>query len=132
MLVFTVLVRAAAIWTVTPAHWLGVFLATALAGRWAAVFPQAIGDPILDDRRSALAGRRAGAGPGDRDARRPRRRRMHVRARPGGTGGLALAAAAAFALGVDAQRRDNGLSAPVVAVAAALGELFVLLAASAA
>ena len=131
VLVFTVLVRAAAIWTVTPAHWLGVFLATALAGRWAAVFPQAIGDPILDDHaaRSLVAAPAAGL----------------VTATLGvlvaaactfalgraGLAAVALATAAAFALGVDAQRRDNGLSAPVVAVAAALGALFVLLAASA-
>ena len=56
-LVFTTLVRAAAVLSIAPAHWLGLFLSTALVGRWAAVFLQAIGDPILDDRapRSLVA-----------------------------------------------------------------------------
>ena len=39
---------------------------------------------------------------------------------------IALTAIAAFVLGLDAQRRDHALSAPVVAVAAAIGELIVL------
>jgi hypothetical protein len=131
VLVFGVLVRAAAIWTVAPAHWLGVFVATALAGRWAAVFPQAIGDPILDDRapRSLVAAPApawlAGA------------LGLVVAAActlalgRAGLAAVAFATATAFALGVDAHRRDHGLSAPVVAVSAALGELFVLLAAAA-
>ena len=42
---------------------------------------------------------------------------------------MVLAAAAAFALGLDAQRRDKGLSSPVVAMAAAIAELVLLLAA---
>ena len=132
VLVFTMLVRAAAIWSVAPAHWLGVFVATALAGRWAAVFPQAIGDPILDDRspRSLVA------------APAP----AWLAAAFGlvvaslctlalgraGLAAVALGTVASFALGIDAQRRDSGLSAPVVATSAELGELFVLLAAAAA
>ena len=32
-----------------PSHWLGVLVATAIVGRWAAMFLQALGDPILDD-----------------------------------------------------------------------------------
>jgi hypothetical protein len=40
---------------------------------------------------------------------------------------LALTAAVAFGLGLDAQRRDRGLSSPIVACAAAIGELAVLL-----
>jgi hypothetical protein len=40
---------------------------------------------------------------------------------------LALAAIAAFGLGLEAQRRDRGLSAAVVATVAAAGELAVLL-----
>jgi len=40
---------------------------------------------------------------------------------------LALAALAAFALGLEAQRRDGGLSSPAVATVAAVGELAVLL-----
>ncbi|MBV8762027.1 MAG: hypothetical protein JO257_32335 [Deltaproteobacteria bacterium] len=129
---FTMLVRAAAIGSVAPAHWLGAFVATALVGRWAAVFPQAIGDPILDDRspRSLVA------------APAP----AWLAAAIGlalasictlalGRAGLAavvLATIGAFALGIDAQRRDHGLSAAVVATSAALGEMFVLLAAAAA
>lgn len=130
VLVFTTLIRAAAILSVTPGHWLGLFLATALVGRWAAVFLQAIGDPILDDHapRSLVAmpapawliaalGLAVAA----------------VATIALGKAGLAavlLAAAAAFVLGVDAQRRDHGLSSPVVATAAAIGELLVLLAAT--
>jgi hypothetical protein len=130
VLVFGVLVRAAAIWSVKPDHWLGVFVATALAGRWAAVFPQAIGDPILDDRspRSLVAAPApawlaAAFGLAI----------MSLCTLALGRGGLlaiVLATVTAFALGVDAHRRDEGLSAPVVALAAALGELFMLLAAA--
>jgi len=40
---------------------------------------------------------------------------------------LALVAVAAFSLGLEAQRRDGGLSGPVVSTAAAVGELLVLL-----
>jgi hypothetical protein len=44
---------------------------------------------------------------------------------------LALAAVAAFGLGLEAQRHDGRLSAPVIATVAALGELAVLLIAAA-
>jgi hypothetical protein len=43
---------------------------------------------------------------------------------------FALAAIAAFMLGLEAQKRDSGLSAPLVATAAAIGELMVLLVAT--
>jgi hypothetical protein len=43
---------------------------------------------------------------------------------------LALAALAAFGFGLEAQRRDGGLSAPVVAFTAAVAELLVLLVAA--
>ena len=43
---------------------------------------------------------------------------------------LAVTAGIAFGLGLDAQRRDRGLSAPVVATAAAIGELAMLLVAT--
>ncbi len=131
VLVFTLLVRAAAIWSVAPAHWLGVFVATALVGRWAAVFPQAIGDPITDDRapRSLVAAPAPAwlaAAFGLAVASL-----ATLALGRAGLAAVALATVAAFALGVDAQRRDAGLSAPVVATSAALGELFVLLAAAA-
>ncbi len=129
-LVFVTLVRAAAIVAVPADRWLAVLVATAVAGRWAAVFLQSLGDPIYDveSPRSLVAtpaplwlvgaisiavavleilalGKLAFVA-------------------------LALVAALAFGLGLDAQRRDRGLSAPVVATAAGLGELIVLLAAT--
>ena len=61
-LVFSTLIRAAAIVVIAPADWLEVLIATAVVGRWAAVFLQALGDPI-DDR--------------SRIARWSRRRRLH-------------------------------------------------------
>lgn len=130
-LVFAVLVRAAAVISLPPAHWLGAFVGAAVLGRWCAVFLQALGDPILDDHapRSLVAARTspwltaaltiavafvAGAALGR-----------------AGLVAMAIGGALAFALGVDAQRRDRGLSAPVVATAAAVGELVALLAACA-
>src|SRR5882724_6010900 len=42
-LVFVTLVRAFAVVSVAPTHWLGLFVVTAVAGRWAATFLQALG-----------------------------------------------------------------------------------------
>jgi hypothetical protein len=128
--VFTVLVRAAAIVSVAPKHWLGAFLATALVGRFAAVFLQSIGDPILDDRapRSLVATPAPAwlvAAMGLAVAAL-----ATIALGKAGLVAVILTAAAAFVLGVDAHRRDSGLSAPVVATTAAIGELFVLLAAT--
>lgn len=126
-LVFVVLARVAALAAISPERWLAVLVATAVVGRWSAVFLQALGDPIVDDRspRSLVAAPAplwliaalgiataifAGLALGAK----------------GGIAALAVTAAASFALGVDAQRRDHGLSAPVVACAAAFGELCVL------
>lgn len=130
VLVFGTLVRAAAIVWLSPTKWLGVFLATALVGRWAAVFLQSLGDPIMDD-----------------DAPRS----LVVTPAPAwligalsigvavvvgfalgkaGILALVLAAAAAFALGLDAQRRDRGLTSAVIATAAAIAEIVLLLAAT--
>ena len=129
-LVFVTLVRAAAIVAIPPAHWLAVLVAVAVAGRWAAVFLQALGDPILDvDSPRSLVATPApmwlvGA------------ISIAVAALEIVALGkiaivaLALVAILAFALGLDAQRRDRGLTAPVVATAAAVGELIVLLAAT--
>ncbi|MEO6775011.1 MAG: hypothetical protein ABI467_18745 [Kofleriaceae bacterium] len=127
VLVFVTLVRAAAVLSVAPPAWLAVFVATAVIGRWAAVFLQALGDPILDDHapRSLVATPAA----------------LWLSAALGG-GALvlivallgkagivvfAVTAAIAFGLGLDAQRRDRGLSSPIVACAAAAGELLTLL-----
>jgi hypothetical protein len=127
VLVFATLVRAAAIVSVAPAHWLAVLVATAVVGRYAAVFLQAIGDPILDDvsPRSlvavpAPAWLTAALGAGVATI-------AVLALGKAGIAALAITCACAFALGLEAQHRDHGLSAPVVATAAAVGELCVLL-----
>ncbi len=130
VLVFGTLIRAAAIVAIPASAWLGVFVTTALVGRWAAVFLQALGDPILDDHapRSlvatpAPAWLTAALSIGVAIA-------AVIALGKAGVVVLALTAAAAFALGLDAQRRDRGLSAPVVATAAAGGEVVALLVAT--
>jgi cobalamin synthase len=129
-LVFSTLLRAAAIVALPTSTWIGVFVATALVGRWAAVFLQALGDPILDDNapRSFVATPSPAwltAGLSIAVAT------VTILALgKAGIVALAVTAAVAFALGLDAQRRDRGLSAPVVATAAAVGELVVLLVAT--
>ncbi|MGE5184675.1 MAG: hypothetical protein ACM31C_21535 [Acidobacteriota bacterium] len=129
-LVFDPLVRAPAIVTLPADRWLGVLVATAVAGRWAAVFLQALGDPIYDveSPRSLVATPAplwlVGAisiAVGALEIIALGRLALVA---------LALVAAFAFGLGLDAQRRDRGLSAPVVATAAAVGELVVLLVAT--
>jgi len=130
VLVFSLLIRAAAIAAVSHDHWLGLFLATALTGRWAAVFLQGLGDPIVDDDapRSLVAT----PAPAWLTAAISIGVATLVILALGKRGIVALAvtAAVAFGLGLDAQRRDRGLSSPVVATAAAIGELAVLLVAS--
>ena len=127
VLVFVTAVRIGAVVSTPPANWLGLFVVTAVVGRWAAVFLQSLGDPILDDNspRSLVA--------------TPAPLWLTA-ALSGGVLALtvlalgkaaivvlALTAAISFALGLDAQRRDRGLTSPVVACAAAAGELAVLL-----
>jgi hypothetical protein len=129
-LVFATLIRAAAILALPPSAWLGVFVATALVGRWAAVFLQGLGDPILDDDapRSLVATPAPAWMTGALSIGV-----ATVTILAFGKAGivvLAVTAAVAFALGLDAQRRDRGLSSPVVATAAAVGELVVLLVAT--
>ena len=127
VLVFVTLLRAGAISQLPPSRWLEVLIATSVVGRWAAMFVQALGDPIQPDngRRSLVA--------------LPAPAWLVAAISVGvtavtvlalGKAGilvLALSAIAAFALGLEAQRRDGGLSAPAVAVVAAVGELAVLL-----
>jgi len=127
VLVFVTLVRAAAILSVAPNAWLGVFVATALVGRWAAVFLQSLGDPIMDDHapRSLVATPAplwltAAISAGVLALTIVALGKLAVVV-------LAFAAAITFALGLDAQRRDRGLSSPIVACAAAAGELLTLL-----
>ncbi len=130
VVVFVTLMRAAAVLAVAPGAWLGVFVATAVAGRWAAVFLQALGDPILDDHASRSLV--ATPAPGWLTAALGAGVVAIVVLALGKAGivVLALTAAIAFGLGVDAQRRDHGLSSPVVAIAAAAGELAVILVAT--
>jgi cobalamin synthase len=126
VLVFSTLIRAAAITSLPRDRWLLVFVTVAVAGRWAAVFLQALGDRIdRDDGRSLVA--------------TPSPAWLTAAISAGvlvlalfalgkaAIVALALTALAAFTLGLDAQRRDAGLAAPVVATAAAVGELAVLL-----
>jgi hypothetical protein len=131
VLVFGTLVRAAAIVLVAPEQWLGVFVVTALVGRSAAAFLQAVADPIVDDEtpRSLVVAR----APAWMTAALSAAVVVVAALALGKAGVIAMAIAAglAFALGLAAQRRDGTLSAPVVATAAALGELVVLLTATA-
>ena len=124
-------IRAACIAFVSPASWLAVFVATVMAGRYAAIFLQALGDPIREDgeHRSlvatpAPAWLTAALGIGTVTVA------VLALGKPGIVA-LALAALVAFVLGIDAQRRDHGLSGPVVGTAAAAAELLLLLLASA-
>ena len=130
VLVFSTLIRAAAILAIPASAWVGVFIATALVGRWAAVFLQALGDPIMDDdaprslvATPAPAWLTGALGVGVAIV-------TIIALGKAGIVALALTAAISFALGLDAQRRDRGLSSPVVATAAAVGEMIVLLVAT--
>jgi cobalamin synthase len=130
VLAFSVVVRAVAVLSVSPEHWMWLFIATAVLGRWAAVFLQALGDPIQHDTHSrSFVGVPAPA--------------WLVAAISGGALALAvlalgkigvvamaLAAICVFGLGIFTQRKDGGLAPAVVAAAAAIGELFVLLVAT--
>jgi adenosylcobinamide-GDP ribazoletransferase len=131
VIVFTTLVRAAAIAALPASQWLAVFVAAAVVGRWAAMFLQALGEPIGPD----ATGRSLVAAPAPAWLAAAISLGVAVLAvvaiGKAGILALAVAAIAAFALGLQAQRRDGGLSAPAVAMVAAIGELSVLLIASA-
>jgi len=128
--VLVTVVRAGAVAFVAPHHWLALFLATAVAGRWAAILLQSLGDqiPQLDGRRSLVAT----PAPAWLTAAISVAVAALVIFALGKIGivALALGALAAFGFGLEAQRRDAGLSAPVVAFAAAVAELVVLLVAT--
>jgi hypothetical protein len=131
VLVFTTLVRAVAIVSIADtSKWWLLFIATAVTGRWGAVFLQALGDPVpdLDTRRSLVAT----PAPAWLTAAISIGVAVIVILALGKAGivALALSAIGSFLLGLEAQRRDGGLSAPVVATAAALGEILVLLVAA--
>jgi len=126
-LVLVAIVRAGAVASVDPGQWLLLFLATAVSGRWAAILLQSLGDPIhqLDNRRSLVAT----PAPAWLTAAISGGVAVLVILSLGKAGivALALGALAAFGLGLEAQRRDGALSAPVVAFTAAVAELLVLL-----
>jgi adenosylcobinamide-GDP ribazoletransferase len=127
VVVFVTLIRAAAIVTLAPASWLAVLVATAVVGRWSAMFIQALGDPVgHDDARRSLV---AAPAPAWLVAAISVGVAVVTVIAVGKAGilALALAAIAAFALGLEAQRRDGGLSPPAIATVAAVGELAVLL-----
>lgn len=128
-LAFLTVLRCAAIASVAPSHWLGVFVATAATGRWAAIFLQAIGDPVApDDRRSLVAAPAPAWLTGALSAALVA---LAIAALGKiGVVAIALVAIAVFGLGLDAQRREGGLTAAVIAVAAAIGELAILLVAT--
>jgi cobalamin synthase len=128
-LVFTILIRAFAITTIAKGDWLLVFLATAVVGRWCAVFLQALGDPIhYDEKRSLVA---VPAPAWLTAAISVATAALTVWALgKAGIVALALAAITAFGLGLATQKRDGGLTSSTVAVAAAIGELIVLVVAT--
>lgn len=130
VLVFVTLFRVAAIIALPPSKWLAVLIATAVVGRWAAMFVQALGDPIsVDGARRSLIGAPA---PGWLVAAISAAVVTFCVLALGKAMILALAfaAIAAFALGLEAQRRDGALSAAAIATVAAVGELAVLLVAT--
>ncbi|HEY0191845.1 MAG TPA: adenosylcobinamide-GDP ribazoletransferase, partial [Kofleriaceae bacterium] len=155
VLVFASLVRAAAIAALPPSRWLAVLVATAVIGRWAAMLLQALGEPVAAAPGPVSVPAEPGAPvvaiaaePGAPVVAIAARRSLVAAPAPmwlaavitgavavvavlalgkAGILALALAALAAFGLGIEAQRRDGGLSAPVVGAVAAIGELIVLL-----
>lgn len=131
VLVFVTLIRAAALLSVPRvADWLLLFITTAVVGRWAAAFLQALGDPIAHDeaKRSLVAV----PSPAWLTAALGLAVAALAVVALGKLGLLvmALTALLVFALGLVTQRRDGGLTPPVVAVAAAIGELLVLIVAT--
>jgi cobalamin synthase len=130
VLVFTTMIRAAAILVVPRSMWLWVFIATAVVGRWAAIFLQGLGDPIAHDESA----RSLVAVPAPAWLTAAISGGVVVLAVVAlgkiGIVAMALAAVAVFALGLATQRREGGLSPGVVAAAAAIGELLVLLVAT--
>jgi len=130
--VVVLVIRAAVVMALPPARWLGAFVAAPVIGRWTAALLQAIGDPITDarDDRSLVV---VASPPWLTAAVSAGVVALAIVAiGKAAIAAVALAAAIGFALGVDAQRRDRGLSAPVVATAAVIGELVALIAATAA
>lgn len=107
-------------------QWIFAFPATWLVGRWAAMFLQAIGDPIVDPPRRSLV------------ANPPPAWVMGAATAIVAVGSVValgwamllavgLTAVIAFSLGLTAQRRRGGIDAAVVGAVAAAGEVVTLL-----
>lgn len=128
-LVFSILIRTFAVISIARADWLLVFLATAVVGRWAAVFLQAIGDPIHEHERRSLVATPAPAWLTACISLATAALAVWALGKAGIVA-LALTAIGAFVLGLATQKRDGGLTASTVAVAAAVGELVVLVVAT--
>ncbi len=125
VLVFATLIRAAAVLVLAPADWL-LFVAAAVVGRWAAVFLQALGDPIAhDERQRSLVAIPAPAWLTAALSLAVAALAVFALGKLGVIV-MALVAVAVFGLGLATQRRDGGLTPAVVATAAAIGELLVL------
>jgi hypothetical protein len=127
----SLIVRSALVAVIPAERWLWAFPAIWVIGRWAAMFLQAIGDPILDPPPRSLV-----TAPPPAWAAAAATAGIAVIA-VAGVGwsmviAMGLAAAAAFGLGLAAQRRRGGLDAGVVALAALAGELITLVALAAA
>jgi cobalamin synthase len=129
VLVFTTLIRAFAVVSIAHGNWLLVFLATAVMGRWAAVFLQALGDPIDYDSKRSLAATPAPAWLIGAISLGVAVLVVWALGKAGIVA-LALAAIGSFVLGLLTQKSHGGLTSSTVAVAAALGELIVLLVAT--
>jgi cobalamin synthase len=128
-LVFSTLIRAFAITAIAPTDWLLVFLAAAVVGRWAAIFLQALGDPIAADDRRSLVATPAPAWLTAAVSLATAALTVWALGKSGIIA-LALTAIVAFVLGLATQKRDGGLTASTVAVAAAIGEVIVLVVAT--
>lgn len=129
VLVFATVIRALAIMTIARDHWLWVFVAVAVTGRWAAVFLQALADPIYEGGKRSLVAQPAPLWLTAALSLAVAALAV-VALGKAGIVAVALAALGAFVLGLATQRSDGGLTASTVAVAAAVGELLVLLVAT--
>jgi len=129
VLVFSTVIRALAIASIARAHWLWVLLAMAVTGRWAAVFLQALGDPIAEGEKRSLVAQPAPMWLTAALSLAVAALAVFALGKVGIVA-IALTAIGAFLLGLATQRSHGGLTASTVAVAAAIGELLVLLVAT--
>lgn len=138
----SLLVRAQLLAAIAPDRWLWSLLTIWVVGRWAAVFLQAIGDPLLEAEVDPRSSQRVEIHrPSLISASPPAWAMLAVTAAVASATvtflgwtmllGLAATALLVFAIGLQAQRKRGGIDAAVVATAALTGELVTLLALSA-